>query len=448
MGTKHYSLEFIKYQKKIFFNPVYDGMPKPEKTGDSLPWVAPKSSKLGKARLKWWEKKKRSLITIGKLQEDAKISDVARFIHPYKHKPCQTCGKKMSIQYIYPTKNLLKKLNNIFPKVDISECLAIKGILKSINNHYPKNGINDFINEFELNLDSCDISEVTNAFQIKKKNLLGPGVMSNAPDRFDGFHSYNKCCRSKEDSGRSSENLKKYGEDRRAYENWVDGDWKAASWLMKEYSKNGVSPDHIGPISLGFCHDPCIFTPMTLRDNSAKGNRLTLDNVKTLIALEKQGHTVVSWHTKLIWDKNKTDIKSDEDALNLSKTLRTHFHKVLLIFYELKKRGYDRFLESLLNPQYAFYSIKIIGFNPHTGTYKRIVKTYGKKTQYQNNATRYKKIAFESLEKYKTKENRKQANINEQNLLSIMLKVETTISSSNFQNSKKILQGLLEHLQI
>ena len=52
----------------------------------------------------------------------------------------------------------------------------------------------------------------------QKLSLLSPGVMSNAPDRLDGFHSYNKCCRAKEDKGRSKENLNKYGEDRRAYE--------------------------------------------------------------------------------------------------------------------------------------------------------------------------------------------------------------------------------------
>ncbi len=28
-------------------------------------------------------------------------------------------------------------------------------------------------------------------------SMLGPGAMSNAPDRLDGFHSFNRCCRSK-----------------------------------------------------------------------------------------------------------------------------------------------------------------------------------------------------------------------------------------------------------
>ena len=39
---------------------------------------------------------------------------------------------------------------------------------------------------------------------------LSPGVMCNPPDRFDGFHTYNACCRSKEDTGRHKENLATY----------------------------------------------------------------------------------------------------------------------------------------------------------------------------------------------------------------------------------------------
>ena len=47
--------------------------------------------------------------------------------------------------------------------------------------------------------------------------------------------------------------LTRYGQDRRVYENWADGDWKMADRLMSLFRKNGISADHIGPISLGFC---------------------------------------------------------------------------------------------------------------------------------------------------------------------------------------------------
>lgn len=62
---------------------------------------------------------------------------------------------------------------------------------------------------------------------------------------------------------------------------------------MKVFNKHGVSPDHIGPISLGFCHRPKFnVTSKTL--NSAKGNRMSYSDVNLLIEDEKRGEKVVS----------------------------------------------------------------------------------------------------------------------------------------------------------
>src|SRR5439155_1114271 len=125
------------------------------------------------------------------------------------------------------------------------------------------------------------------------------GVMSNSPDRLDGFHSYNSDVRDVCDTGRRKENLKRYVQDRRVYEKWSDGDWKMADRLYAEFVKHGISPDHIGPMSLGFAHRPK-FHPMTSSQNSSKGNRMTLNDVKVLISDEEKGETVVSWHSKFI----------------------------------------------------------------------------------------------------------------------------------------------------
>jgi hypothetical protein len=89
--------------------------------------------------------------------------------------------------------------------------------------------------------------------------------MSNAPDRLDGFHSYNLCCRGKQDTGRAADNLKTYGVDRRAFEHWCEGDWSAANALMNSVTEGTcarcgafgqLTADHVGPISLGFLHSP------------------------------------------------------------------------------------------------------------------------------------------------------------------------------------------------
>lgn len=279
---------------------------------------------------------------IGIDRTGAWISQVARTIHPTGKKPCQVCGTMMSIQYIYP-------------------------------------GLN---------------------------GRLGPGAMSNAPDRFDGFHSYNRCCRGTADKGRSKENMARYGEDRRAYEFWSDGDWKAASWLMKLFNKHGVSPDHVGPLSLGFCHRPQ-FRALTRAQNSARNNRMTLEDFTILKNEEASGETVASWHTDAVWNILKERVKDNADALIATKVLRTNMHLVLSTLSQIKQAGGGDYLKHFLHPEYAMYSIEFVGFNPQTGDYREMRKTTGSRTEYVRNANRYVRKSLESLDEYSDKSNRR-----------------------------------------
>ena len=50
------------------------------------------------------------------------------------------------------------------------------------------------------------------------RGILSPGAMSNPPDRFDGFHCDNLCCRGTADKGRHKKNLQTYVTDRRVFE--------------------------------------------------------------------------------------------------------------------------------------------------------------------------------------------------------------------------------------
>lgn len=337
---RKYHPKFKEYMKFIANHPNYKNMLGAYKKDDSVRWVVAGNSKLGKERLRWWDKKRQEL---GIPKNTKWISKVARAIHPIGEKPCQICGRVMKLDYVYPN----------------------------------------------------------------KKGTMSPGAMSNAPDRFDGFHSYNLCCRGEQDRGRHKENLQRYGEDRRAYEYWVDGDWKAASWLMQVFRKNNISPDHVGPISLGFCHQPK-FNPMTIGNNIAKGNRMSLIDVKTLKKDEQKGEKIVSWHSKYIWDKLKNKIKNSEDALILSKLMRKNMHYVLNMLYQIHSFGYDDFLvRKFLNLRYAYFSVSFDGFDPETGKFDKIIKKKGTKKQYKNNAERYIRKSMISLEKYSQKTNRR-----------------------------------------
>ncbi|HDZ84951.1 MAG TPA: hypothetical protein ENH35_00160 [Candidatus Moranbacteria bacterium] len=314
---------------------------------------------------------------LGLPKGDAWISKTARKNHPTSEKPCQICGKVLKLDYIYPN----------------------------------------------------------------KRGSKSPGAMSNAPDRLDGFHSYNMCCRSKHDTGRHKENLNRYGEDRRAYENWSDGDWKAASWLMKEFNKHGVSPDHVGPLSLGFSHRPK-FQPMTSAQNSAKNNRMSYADVKLLINDEKLGEKVVSAHSKFLWDKLKKHVKNDKDALKLCKFMRLNLHNVLITFHKIHKQGHDKFLiTNFLHPEYARFSIKFIGFNPKNGFYQKMVKKSGTKKQYVNNAKRYIRKSLEALDKYENVSNRNSINLSTQKIDIILADL---LKFLNKKHNKKALHKLGE----
>lgn len=329
---------FRKYMKFIVEHPNYAGMPFLYKKDGSIRWVVTRGSEAGQARLKWWDNKRKEL---GLPKGDAWISKTARAIHPTGEKPCQICGKVMSLDYVYPN----------------------------------------------------------------KRNSLSPGAMSNAPDRLDGYHTYNLCCRGKQDTGRHKSNLARYGEDRRAYENWSEGDWKAASWLMKEFQKHGVSPDHLGPISLGFSHRPK-FRPLTRAANSARNNRMTLEDIKLLLE-EEMAEPVISAHSQHLWDLLKNEVTDDEGALKLGKLMRENMHHILSIFSYLSEKGHKDFLiKNFLHPEYANYSIKYEGFDPKTGNFEKMVKTNGTKKQYTNNAKRYIRISLEALKQYSLKENR------------------------------------------
>ncbi|MHA1252643.1 MAG: Alw26I/Eco31I/Esp3I family type II restriction endonuclease [Candidatus Helarchaeota archaeon] len=452
---REWNPKFIKYMKSIIKHPNYKDMPDIYKSDGSIRWVVSKKSKIGEKRLRWWQKK---ALELGIPLEGQWISKVAKKIHPTKKKVCQICGKEMSIEYVYPTKNLIKKLNRIEgfeDKFKYNDFQSIDKILSKVIQTLGNKGFKYFSEIFKIpNHIEKTIDEywnfIYNNYVVLEKRILSPGAMSNAPDRLDGFHSYNICCRSSEDKGRHKENLARYREDRRAYEHWADGDWKVASSLMQSHKgkcvicgkETQVTADHIGPISLGFAHLPH-FQPLCKSCNSAKNNRMFFQDVKKLIELEEKGEVVISWHSKYIWDGLKKRINNDEDAKKLSKLMRTSHHYFMELFYFISINGYKDFLMQYLHPEYAYYEkIEFTDLNPSTFEYKKIKKKEGNKKQYQNNAARYIRIAFESLEEYHKKRNRKLKKLSNMNLDQEFNDILTLLKKDTNFNPK--LRDLLE----
>jgi 5-methylcytosine-specific restriction endonuclease McrA len=238
--------------------------------------------------------------------------------------------------------------------------------------------------------------------------------MSNAPDRLDGFHTYNLCCRSKQDTGRSLDNLKTYGVDRRAFEHWSEGDWEAANLLMSQVTR-GVCPrcgqvaqltaDHIGPISLGFRHTP-VFDAVCASCNSAKNNRMRLADVEQLLQLEGNELEVTSWHAKPLWRLSKHRVSDDSTALRLSKLMNVNQHEFLRLLVRARVAGAPDALLQFLSPEYAEHRVDFVGLDRLTLRYETIVLRPRQRTYALGKAARLIRIAFEALDDYARKEKR------------------------------------------
>ena len=400
---------FIEYTKFIVNHPNYSSLPNKFDSNGNIKWVSPSDA----ARKEWWEDRKAAM-------EAPDRASVARAIHPKElkgKKPCQICGKYKSIFYIYPNKNTVNKLNlavndyvftlfnedmyeiyEIIEKINPSNASSMLGKVFSIDSpeNYDKNGL---------------ISKILDT----KKSLLSPGVMSNAPDRLEGFHTYNGCCRSIEDTGRHTSNLRRYTQDRRVYENWAEGNWKLSNRVMGEFGRyenmlhcpqcgklRKMSADHIGPISLGFTHRPK-FQALCSTCNSQKNNRMTLKDVQTLLE-DEQSERVVSWHSKYIWDALKHSIKNDRDALALSKLMRRNLHHVLIVLTEIHIENHDDYLVRFLHPEYSFKDYTFVNFHPFEPI--QFIETETNDINNQRNAERYIRISYEGLEGYKNVNNR------------------------------------------
>jgi len=303
-----------------------------------------------------------------------------------------------------------------------------------------------------------DKNELLEYIQNNCSSRLSPGVMSNPPDRLDGFHTYNACCRSKEDTGRHSSNLKRYTQDRRAYENWAEGDFNLSNRLMGEFQRyeedivcpkctrtGKVSADHIGPISLGFTHRP-MFNPMCQGCNSAKNNRMTHDDILLLIEHENSGEQVISSHSKYVWNELKTRVTSDVQPLELSKIMRKHLHNVLSLFALIASLGHQKFLLQFLHPEYAFFDYRFENFDPLDLSKLKTIKKPLDSLNKKKNSERYVRISFEALQDYQSKNNRNVKEFKDEKTSKTIEELLALLKGGKYKEAIDKLQIVLESL--
>lgn len=427
--------DFIRYMEFIANHETYRGMPDAFNEENKIQWEAPSNRRSGKykdthhKRREWWRRK---AVSISINPESAKwISRTARQVHPTLKKPCKRCGRIMELRYVYPSSILLKRLvkmgyvDESFPLEPFERIADLVTRLVEIFGDSVFSNLPDLLQTSVIALPNLKpnlpdwLDWIEKEYVSQEPSILSPGAMSNAPDRFDGFHSFNQCCRSSADKGRSQSNLKAYTTDRRVFEYWTEGNWIAADRLMgriradfsSESCFNGhpgpCSADHIGPLSLGFTHRP-EFQLLCKPCNSAKNNRMSLREVVHLRKVEADGETVISWHSQALWDLRKNDVLDEETALRLSKILRDNRHTLMSVLQIIADAGHFTFLATFLELEYAEQKVEFVNlhFENHVTQFERI-SYLPRETKYvEEQKARRCRIAFESLRDYFRKRTR------------------------------------------
>lgn len=457
---KQWHPRFLKYMKKIATHKNYEGLAIKKKSDGSYAWIATAKSEIGQQRINWCVTKGQELKFIIEHETyPGMYADVMLEIHPTKWKVCQICGKEMSLYYHYPNANFLKSLNKQFSS-EYTDCEHISDIWDDlINNGVLETAIASFLitkGSLNLNASTATKEEIIDALEYAcrkgNKKCLGPGAMSNFPDRYDGFHTYNRCCRAIQDKGRSKENLKSYTKDRRAYEYWSDGNIHSANQFMGSSFFDGTSADHIGPISLGFVHDSRYLQPMPSGDNSSKRDRLQIVDIETIIETEKRtGIYPISWQSKLIWEFIKSNYSKHPDKVPtfyrdaLKQNMANFMYILRTILEKCPNNGEDFLVNAFLAPNYKYfnYSYK---FNDKGEIVSQEPRHYTDRNQYETD--RYKRIAIESVYNYSDKDNRNNKNDLSKSELSTLAKICSIIESGGKLNDcKEIVIQFVETIE-
>lgn len=451
---------YEKYVEFIVNHPNYKGLYYERDEEGHVKWVVTGKSPKGQLRQAWWDEQCR--IHNIPIQKGC-YAKLARLIHPTGIHVCQCCGQGRSIFYEYPSKNTVSILNKILG-CDIDKDndeeraeFTIREIIEKWCDSMQKaKALAKALGLSEPNSIDELIETIYTELVEKESKRFSPGVMCNPPDRFNGFHSYALCCRTRFDTGRHTENMMTYGQDRRAYEDWSDGDYNLANRLMGEFRKQPpmrcpicgnvekMSADHIGPISLGFCHSRN-FAPMCSSCNSSKNNRFTKNDVDELLRIEESGEQVISWHSKAIWDAIKHTIKNDIDAKFASSVMAKCHQNVINILSLIHQKTGRVFLMRYLHPEYSLVDYRFEDVDLMHLEKIKVISTPLDSKNKRKNQERYVRIAFESLEEFSKKKNRKNYFLIDENSKELDA-ITTAIMFGEYDKADELLRQLIERV--
>ena len=186
--------------------------------------------------------------------------------------------------------------------------------------------------------------------------------------------------------------------------------------------------------------------PATVRKN----NRFYAEDVKKLIQLENDGKTVISWHSKYIWDKLKHQISNDDDSKRLSDVMATSHQNVLKLFAiinEFSQFGTD-FLKRYLHPENCMYDYRFEEFDPFDLSKLRIKRKLLDSRNKKKNQERYMRVAFEALEQFGLKDNRRKFSYIDDDCFSRAKQlIITAVNNQQYDQADRLLRCLVDKLQ-
>lgn len=412
---------FIEYMDFIVHDPNYDGLTYTINAEGRPSWFSTKNSKRGQQHIQWCLNKANELnFEYNHSDTSGLYARVMRYIHPTKNKVCQICGETMSVEYRYPTQYTLSALSKAF-EIDFTQTDHIEEIWDTLiaNEHTPEDIILFFLKRSDALKEH--IGKITNRDALikllaeqsitKKSIVLSPGAMSDFPDRYDGFHTYNLCCRAYFDKGRFKENMRSYIQDRRAYEYWSDGNIHAANRFMGSQYFFGTTADHVGPISLGFVHDPRYLQPMEGGDNSSKRNHLRLEDIESIISIyAKTNIYPMSWFSAHIWEHIKDNYTNHPNLIDtvyrnaLLENMVCFMYVLNYIIQQCGETGKDILTKCFLEKHFVEFS-----YDYHFDSDGTILKTLPRHLteRASKELRRYTEIAFEAVKNFNNKDNRR-----------------------------------------
>lgn len=173
---------------------------------------------------------------------------------------------------------------------------------------------------------------------------------------------------------------------------------------------DGISADHIGPISLGFVHDPRYLQPMKGGENSAKRDRLQVADIEKIIETEQRtGIYPMSWYSRKIWEYIKRHYAANPSKVGgayrdaLKQNMANYMYILWYILEHCPENGEAFLVSAFLQPNFKYFDYAY-AFNSQGEIISKVPRHYTARSQ--NEAERYCRIAIDAVYDYMDKDNR------------------------------------------